>query len=64
MVSELFMIRRQQQPVCTAELSIAWITESMCIHLDGTKRAQVGLEDILETLSRTDVDLQSFTPPL
>lgn len=36
----------------------------MLIHLYCPKRPQVGLEDILQTLTSTDVDLESFTPPL
>lgn len=34
------------------------------VHLDGAQRAKVGLEDILESLTGRDVDLESFTPPL
>jgi hypothetical protein len=38
--------------------------EVMHIHLYGAQRAEVGLEDILETLTGADVDLESFAPPL
>lgn len=34
------------------------------VHLDCAQRAQVGPENILKALARTDVDLQSFAPPL
>jgi hypothetical protein len=34
------------------------------VHLDGTQRAQVGLEDILQAFTSVDVHFQSFTPPL
>ncbi len=34
------------------------------IHLDRPQRAKVGLQDILQALSGTDVDAESFSPPL
>lgn len=36
----------------------------MLLHFYCSKRTQVGLEDILQTLTSADVDLESFTPPL
>lgn len=37
---------------------------SQYLHLQGSRRTQIGLEDILETLSGANVDLQGLSSPL
>ena len=53
-------------PSTSLELVSRWITpqRTMGSHLDRAQRAQVRLEHILQAFARTDVDFESFTPPL
>jgi len=64
-VADSYLTRTVDKP---KELKVSMKIEKVCIgaciHLDGTQRAQVGLEDILETLAGADVDPESFPAPL
>lgn len=60
----MYLASAVNKPKKNVSKSSSILCATGCSHLDGAHRAQVGLEDILQPLARTDIDLESFAPPL